>query len=175
MYGIDRVLVGGQQPALGEAGDPADTRQRDVRRLTGARGCRKCHPGCLNSTLANRSCRNWPTALLFLYLAFVGILQLVRLSRRADGDLAIGGCHAPPEVAVLRRQITRPAPQPPDRAIFAGLSRLLDRQHRGRFSPSPRPCSVGTGTWFAAAGQGYISRGAEHLSPRYSCFPGPGN
>jgi hypothetical protein len=41
------------------------------------------------------------------------------------------------EVAVLRRQITRPALQPPDRAIFAGLSRLLDRQHRGRFFVQP--------------------------------------
>ena len=43
-------------------------------------------------------------ALSFLYLAFVRILQLLRLSRRGAGDLAIEVVMLRHEVAILRRQ-----------------------------------------------------------------------
>jgi len=76
-------------------------------------------------------------ALSFLYVAFVRILQLERLSRRDNGDLAIEVVMLRHEVAVLRRQITRPALRPPDRALLAGLGRLLDRRFRGRFFVQP--------------------------------------
>jgi transposase InsO family protein len=76
-------------------------------------------------------------ALSFLYLAFTRILQLLCLSRRDNDDLAIEVVMLRHEVAVLRRQFTRPSLQPPDRAILAGLSRLLDRQRRGRFFVQP--------------------------------------
>jgi len=76
-------------------------------------------------------------ALSFLYLAFVRVLQLVRLSRRKDGQLAIEVVVVRHEVAVLRRQVTRPALGPSDRALLAGLSRFLDLRHRGRFLVQP--------------------------------------
>jgi hypothetical protein len=76
-------------------------------------------------------------ALSFLYLAFTRVLQLLCLSRRDNDDLAIEVVMLRHEVAVLRRQSTRPSLQPPDRAILAGLSRLLDRQRRGRFFVQP--------------------------------------
>src|ERR1039458_3415216 len=76
-------------------------------------------------------------ALSFLYLAFVRVLQLLRLFRRDSGELAIEIVILRHEVAVLRRQIARPALRPPDRALLAGLSRLLSRGRRGRFFVQP--------------------------------------
>ena len=79
----------------------------------------------------------WAMALPFLYLVFVRVFELVRLMRRSDQQLAIEVVMLRHEVAVLRRQITRPALKPPDRAILAGLSRLLSRQRHGRFFVQP--------------------------------------
>ena len=76
-------------------------------------------------------------ALSFLYLAFARILQLVRLGRRDGEELAIEVVMLRHEVAVLRRQVVRPALEPQDRALFAGLSRLMDRRRRGRFFVQP--------------------------------------
>jgi len=72
-------------------------------------------------------------ALSFLYRAFCRVLQLIRLMRRADTDLAIEVVMLRHEVAVLRRQVQRPALQPADRALLAGLARLLPRRRFGRF------------------------------------------
>ena len=69
-------------------------------------------------------------ALSFLYLAFVRIVQLLRLSRRESRDLAIEVVVLRHEVAVLRRQVDRPALQPSDRALLAGLSRPIPRAKR---------------------------------------------
>jgi hypothetical protein len=75
--------------------------------------------------------------LSFLYLAFVRTLQLVRLSRSDNGDLAVEVVILRHEVAGLRRQITRPGLRLPDRAILGGLSRPLSRQRHGRFFVQP--------------------------------------
>jgi len=76
-------------------------------------------------------------ALSFLYLAFVRILQLVLLGRRDIDELAVEVVVLRHEVAVLRRQVVRPALRPPDRALLAGMSRILDRRRRGRFFVQP--------------------------------------
>jgi len=76
-------------------------------------------------------------ALSFLYLAFVRMLQLPRLFRRDNEDLAIELVVLRREVAVLRRQVARPALRPSDRALLAGLSRLLGRRRLGRFIVQP--------------------------------------
>jgi transposase InsO family protein len=76
-------------------------------------------------------------ALSFLYLAFTRILQLVRLSRRDSDELATDIVMLRHEVAGLRRQVVRLALRPTDRALLAGLGRLLDRRRRGRFFVQP--------------------------------------
>jgi len=76
-------------------------------------------------------------ALSFLYLAFVRMLQLLRLFRRDNEELAIEVVMLRHEVAVLRRQVDRPALRPSDRALLAGLSRLLGRRRLGRFFVQP--------------------------------------
>jgi putative transposase len=76
-------------------------------------------------------------ALSFLYLAFTRILRVVRLSRRDGDQLAIEVVMLRHEVAVLRRQVARPALQPSDRALLAGLARLLGRRRRGAFFVQP--------------------------------------
>jgi putative transposase len=76
-------------------------------------------------------------ALSFFYMAFVRLLQLVRFSRRGQQELAVEVLMLRHEVAVLRRQVVRPALQPADRAVLAGLSRLLSGARRGRFFVQP--------------------------------------
>jgi len=76
-------------------------------------------------------------ALSFFYLAFLRTMQIVRLQRFDDSDLAIEVVMLRHEVAVLRRQVTRPALRPPDRALLAGLCRLIPRAKLHRFFVQP--------------------------------------
>lgn len=64
-------------------------------------------------------------SLSCLYQALCRVLQLVRLACRTDANLAIEVIMLRHEVAVLRRQVQRPALQPADRALLAALARLL--------------------------------------------------
>ena len=68
-------------------------------------------------------------ALSFLYLLFGRVTQLSRLSCRNQNELAIEVVILRHEVAVLRRQIDRPALRPAGRALPTGLAQLLPR-HR---------------------------------------------
>jgi putative transposase len=81
--------------------------------------------------------REWSVALSFLYLAFTRVLQLLWLSRSNDSDLAIEVVMLRHEVAVLRRRVARPTLRPKDRALLAGLSRLLPRVKLHRFFVQP--------------------------------------
>src|SRR5450759_1823410 len=80
---------------------------------------------------------------VWLSVAFVRMLQLCRLRRAEQDELAIEVVMFGQEALVLRRQITRPALRPADRAVFAGSSRLMSKVHRGGSSFSPRRCSAG--------------------------------
>ena len=75
--------------------------------------------------------------LSFLYRAFCRVLQLVRLIGRSNVDLAVEVVMLRHEVAVLPRQVHRPALEPADRAVLAGLARLLPRRRLGRFFVQP--------------------------------------
>ena len=92
-------------------------------------------------------------ALSFVYLAFVRVLELLRLQRCDAADLAIEVIVLRHEVAVLRRQVVRPALRPADRALLVGSSRLLSRgQAQPVLRPAGRRCCAGTGTWSVGAG-----------------------
>jgi hypothetical protein len=77
-------------------------------------------------------------ALSFIYLGFTRILQLVRLSRRDNNELEIEVVMLRHEVAVLRRQVVQPALRPSDRALLAGLARLLGRRRGSRYFVQPK-------------------------------------
>jgi hypothetical protein len=79
-----------------------------------------------------------PAATLsFLYRAFCRLPQLIRLTCRRDTALAIEILMLRHEVTVLRRQVHRAALEPADRAVLAGLARLLPRQWLRRFFVQP--------------------------------------
>ena len=75
--------------------------------------------------------------LSFLYRAYCRVIQLIRLIARKDTDLAIEVVVLRHEVAVLRRQVHRPALEPADRAVLAGLARLLTRHRLGHLFVQP--------------------------------------
>src|SRR5450759_3355741 len=118
-------------------------------------------------------------ALPFLYVAFVRLLQLLRLRRRERDELAIEVVMLRHEVAILRRQVNRPSLRPADRAVLAGLSRLVSKAGRGRFfvqpetlllasRPGPAPMDVPTcpvGPADAARGHGPVGAGAGQGEP----------
>jgi putative transposase len=76
-------------------------------------------------------------ALSFLYVAFVRVVQLVRLAFRGQDELAIEVVILRHEVSVLRRQVARPALRPADRAVLAAFSRLLSALRRGHLFVRP--------------------------------------
>ena len=76
-------------------------------------------------------------ALSFLFIAFIRVLELLRLRGSDTTDLVIEVVILRHEVVVLRRQVAWPALRPADRALLTGLSRLLSRARRSRFFVQP--------------------------------------
>ncbi len=75
--------------------------------------------------------QRWATALSFLHVAFVCLLELLRLRRNEQDELAVEGVILRHDLAVLCRQGDRLALWPTDRTVLAGLSRLVSRRRTG--------------------------------------------
>lgn len=72
-----------------------------------------------------------------VYLALRHLLGLVVILMRSEGANQIELLALRHEVAVLRRQVKRPAYRPCDRALLAALSRLLPRSSWSSFGVTP--------------------------------------
>jgi hypothetical protein len=91
-------------------------------------------------------------ALSFLYRFFRRVLEVVRVhwSDTAAKDAEILVLRH--QLAVLRRQVTRPRFTWSDRALVALLAGLVPRERWGRSSSRRRQSSDGTARWSASAG-----------------------
>jgi hypothetical protein len=81
--------------------------------------------------------RRAPLLMPFLYLALRRIIELISLRPRSSQFKEIEIVVLRHELAILRRQIARPALQPADRAFLAATSRLLPRSRWSSFVVTP--------------------------------------
>jgi hypothetical protein len=91
-------------------------------------------------------------ALSFLYRLVRRAVELVRVHRMDDVAKDAEILVLRQQLAVLRRQASRPRFSWTDRALVAALCRLVPRERWEAFLVTPRRSSAGTGRWSRGAG-----------------------
>ena len=87
------------------------------------------------------------------YVVLQRVLQLVCLQFRSTASRELEIIVLRHELAVLRRQVRRPAFRSADRVFLAAASRMLPRRSWSSFSSrQPRYCA-GTGGWWRTTGR----------------------
>ncbi len=94
------------------------------------------------------------------YVAIQRVLQLVGLLCRSTEFKELEIVVLRHELAVLRRQVRRPAFRSADRLFLAAASRLLPRVRWSLFLVTPATLLAGTGDWSPTAGLPTTSRSA---------------
>jgi hypothetical protein len=106
-------------------------------------------------------------SLLYVLVGRVMALVLVcfRLSEHKELEIIV----LRHEIAVLRRQVSRPALQPADRAFLAAASRLLPRERWQVFFVTRKRCWRGiAGSWLAAGPTRDAVPGARGSAGRFA-------
>src|SRR6266545_2151 len=117
---------------------------------------------CANSTGSAGTMDAVNASLVYLLLRQV--LQMLTQLARDGGAKDVELLVLRHQVAVLRRQVHRPALEPADRVVLAALSRLLPRTRWSAFFVPPRPCCAGIGSWSPGTGRARILGRAGHRS-----------
>jgi hypothetical protein len=96
----------------------------------------------------------------FLYVMFGRVMALVLLRFRSSDCKELEIVVLRHELAVLRRQVSRPALRPADRAFLAAASRLLHRTRWRSFFVTPETLNHSTG--MASRSQSDRTKGTPH-------------
>jgi hypothetical protein len=95
-------------------------------------------------------------------------IQLLVLLARGDATKDLELLILRHQLAVLRRQTSRPRLEPADRALLAAVSPVLPRACCSCFSFSPRRCCADTGGWSPTPGP---TRTVERVGHRWTKRP----